>query len=59
VVLLGVTAMATAAIFDSLYAVLVGRAGQVLSRSRVRLMSKISGLFLIGGGIWMALARTR
>jgi len=59
VVLLGVTAMATAAIFDSLYAVLVGRAGRMLSRSRVRLLSKVSGAFLIGGGIWMALARTR
>lgn len=59
VVLLGVTAMATAAIFDSLYAVLVGRAGKMLSRSRVRPLSKISGAFLVGGGIWMALARTR
>jgi len=59
VILLGVTAMVTAAIFDSIYAVLAGRAGQVLSRSRVRLMAKISGLFLIGGGVWMALARTR
>lgn len=59
VILLGVTAMVTAAIFDSIYAVLAGRAGQMLSRSRVRLLSKISGVFLIGGGLWMALARTR
>jgi len=59
VVLLGLTAMATAAIFDSLYAILVGRAGQMLSRSRVRLISKISGVCLIGGGVWMALARTK
>jgi homoserine/homoserine lactone efflux protein len=56
---LGVTAMATAAIFDSLYAILVGRAGRMLSRSCVRLISKISGAFLIGGGVWMALARTK
>jgi threonine/homoserine/homoserine lactone efflux protein len=59
VILLGVTAMVTAAIFDSIYAVLAGRAGQMLSRSRVRLLSRISGVFLIGGGLWMALARTR
>jgi homoserine/homoserine lactone efflux protein len=59
VVLLGLTAMATAAIFDSLYAILVGRAGRMLSRSRVRLISKISGVCLIGGGVWMALARTK
>jgi threonine/homoserine/homoserine lactone efflux protein len=51
--------MVTAAIFDSIYAVLAGRAGQMLSRSRVRLLSRISGVFLIGGGLWMALARTR
>lgn len=59
VILLGVTAMVTAAIFDSIYAVLAGRAGQVLPQSRVRILSKISGMFLIGGGIWMALARTK
>ena len=59
VILLGVTAMVTAAIFDSIYAVLAGRAGQMLSHSRVRLLSRISGVFLIGGGLWMALARTR
>lgn len=59
VLLLGGTAMACAAIFDSLYAIATGRAGQFLSRSRVRLLSKISGGFLIGGGVWLALTRAR
>lgn len=59
VILLGVTAMVTAAIFDSIYALLAGRARQALSQSRVRLVSRVSGMFLIGGGIWMALARSR
>ena len=59
VVLLGVTAMATAAIFDSGYAVLSGSARQFMSERRVRLVSRISGGFLIGGGLWLALARTR
>jgi threonine/homoserine/homoserine lactone efflux protein len=59
VVLLGVTAMAVAVLSDGAYAVLVGRAGHLLSRSRVRLMSRISGGCLIGGGIWLALARAR
>lgn len=59
VLLLGVTAMVTAAIFDSVYAVTAGRAGALLSRTRMRLLSKISGSFLIGGGIWLALTRTR
>ena len=59
VVLLGATAMAVAAVFDGSYAFLTGRAGALMSRSRVRLLSRMSGVFLIGGGAWLALARTR
>lgn len=59
VLLLGVTAMVTAAVFDSIYAVTAGRAGAMLSRARVKLLSRISGGFLIGGGIWLALTRAR
>lgn len=57
VVLLGATFMAVASIFDSLCALLLGRAGAMLSQKRVRLVSRLSGAFLIGGGIWLALAR--
>jgi len=59
VLLLGITAMVTAAVFDSIYAITAGRAGTALSRVRVRLLPRISGGFLIGGGIWLALTRTR
>jgi threonine/homoserine/homoserine lactone efflux protein len=59
VLLLGATAMAVAFIFDSAYAVLTGRAAALLARGRVRLVSRISGLCLIGGGAWLALARAR
>jgi len=59
VILLGATAMATAAIFDSAYAVLSGRAREFLSVRRARLVSRASGLFLIGGGVWLALGRVR
>jgi threonine/homoserine/homoserine lactone efflux protein len=59
IALLGVTAMAVAVISDGAYAVLTGRAGALLSRRRVRLVSRLSGGFLIGGGIWLALARAR
>lgn len=59
VLILGVTAMVTAAVFDTIYAVTAGRAGALLSRARVRLLSKISGGFLIGGGLWLALTRAR
>lgn len=59
VLLLGVTAMAVAFVFDSSYAMLAGRTAALLSRSRVRLISRLSGLCLIGGGAWLALARSR
>jgi threonine/homoserine/homoserine lactone efflux protein len=59
VVLLGLTAMAVATTFDSLYAILTGRARNLLTPERVKFVSRISGGFLIGGGIWLALARAR
>jgi len=59
VILLGVTAMVTAAVFDGSYAVLTGRAGALLSRRRVRFVSRLGGVCLVGGGVWLALARPR
>jgi homoserine/homoserine lactone efflux protein len=59
VLLLGLTAMAIALVFDSAYAILTGRAGALLSQRRVRLLSQASGLCLIGGSAWLALARSR
>jgi len=57
--LLGATAMAIAALSDSFYALLTGRAGGLLARRRVRLLSRLSGFALIGGGAWLALTRAR
>lgn len=59
IVLLGVTAMAVATVSDGAYALLTGRAGKLLSRTRIRLVSRLGGGFLIGGGIWLALTRAR
>jgi homoserine/homoserine lactone efflux protein len=59
IILLGVTAMAIALVSDGGYAVLTGRAGAILSRKRIRLVSRLSGTCLIGGGIWLALTRGR
>jgi len=59
IALLGVTAMAVALVSDSVYAILTGRARTLFSRRRVRLMSQISGATLIGGGVWLALTRSR
>ena len=54
---LGVTAMIVALLSDGAYAVLTGRAGKWLSRKRVRVVSRVSGACLIGGGLWLALRR--
>ena len=59
IVLLGATAMAVALVSDGAYAVLTVRARALLSRSRVRLISRLSGACLIGGGVWLAATRAR
>jgi len=59
IALLGATAMATAAVTDGAYAILGGRTGRILSARRIRIVSQLSGLFLIGGGVWLALTRAR
>ena len=59
VALLGFTFMVTGAVTDSIYAVLAGRARLFFSAQRTRLLSRISGGFMIGGGIWLALTRAR
>ncbi|MFN3347824.1 LysE family translocator [Pseudorhodoplanes sp.] len=59
VIVLGAIAMLTAAVTDAAYAVLTGRARGMFTQARVRLVSKLSGAFLIGGGVWLALTRTR
>lgn len=57
ILLMGLTAMLFAAISDSAYAIASGRAGRALSAKRVRILSRVSGGFLIGGGLWLALSR--
>jgi threonine/homoserine/homoserine lactone efflux protein len=59
VALLGATFMITGAITDSIYALLAGRARLFFSARRTRLLSRISGSFMIGGGVWLALTRAR
>src|SRR5438874_9410706 len=57
VALLGVTFMVPGAITDSISALLAGRARTFFSGRRTRLLSRISGGFMIGGGIWLAMTR--
>ena len=55
ILMLGLTFMAIAAVGDMAYALMAGKAGSFLSRSRIRALEIVSGCFLMGGGIWMAL----
>jgi threonine/homoserine/homoserine lactone efflux protein len=57
--LLGITFMVTAGMTDAMYALLSGRARAIFSARRTRLLSRVSGGFMIGGGIWLALTRAR
>ena len=59
VALLGVTFMVIAASTDAVYALLAGRARLFFSKQRTRMLSRISGGFMIGGGIWLALTRAK
>ena len=55
--ILGLVFMLVGTIFDSIYAFIAGRAGAMLTRGRVRLVERLSGMVLIGGGVWLATLR--
>lgn len=55
VLLLGATFMLIATLLDGAYAMLAGRTGALLSRRNTRLLERVSGSCLIGGGLWLAL----
>jgi homoserine/homoserine lactone efflux protein len=59
IILLGLTAMVVALVSDGAYAVLTGRAGTWLSKKRIKLVARLSGAFLVGGGVWLAPTRAR
>lgn len=59
IVIMGLTAMATAICTDSGFALLGGRAGRYISSRSAKLISRISGGFLVGGGLWLALSKAR
>lgn len=57
IVILGLTFMVIASVTDSFYAILAGRARQLLTATRVKLVSRISGAVLMVGGVWLALLK--
>lgn len=56
--LLGSIFMLVATLCDGAYAILAGKAGQLLTRARVRLVEIGSGLCLVFGGVWLAFQRS-
>jgi len=56
-VFLGLIFMITATVLDSAYALAAGKTGGLLSRRNVRILERVSGTFLIGGGVWLALSK--
>lgn len=56
---MGVATLAFAAVTDSCYAMAAGRAGRALTASRMKLLSRVGGSFLVGGGLWLAVSRVR
>jgi threonine/homoserine/homoserine lactone efflux protein len=59
IAVMGLTALAIAAVSDAAYALASATAGRTLSGKRIRILSRISGGVLIGGGLWLAFARSR
>ena len=57
VMILGVFFMLVAGSTDAIYAVIAGRARGLLSRARVRAISRVSGLILMAGGVWLAVQK--
>ena len=57
VMVLGVFFMLVAGSTDAVYAIVAGRAGGLLSAARVRFVSRLSGLILMAGGVWLALQK--
>ena len=52
---LGITFAVIAAVGDTGYALMAGKAGTWLSHSRIRAIEIVSGVCLTAGGVWMAL----
>jgi homoserine/homoserine lactone efflux protein len=57
IVALGLIVMAVATFTDAIYALVAGRARELLSVARVRMMNRVSGAILMAGGVWLALQK--
>lgn len=55
IIVLGLLFMVTAGSTDAIYAVISGRARSFINAVRVLFISRVSGLILMAGGVWLAL----
>lgn len=56
-IVLGLIFVGIATICDSLYALAAGKARGLLARNKIRILERISGTLLIGGGLWLAFTK--
>ena len=59
IAIMGATALLFSAISDGGYAIASGNIGRRLTPRRMSQIARIGGGFLVGGGLWIALSRTR
>ncbi len=57
VIMLGLTFMLVGALFDGAYALAAGKTGSLLGFKHIRLLERVSGTCLLGGGVWLLLKR--
>ena len=57
IIVLGWLFMLVASSTDCMYAVLAGRMRHLLSATRVKIVSRVSGAVLVCGGVWLALLK--
>lgn len=57
IIVLGLIFMLIATLTDGAYALLAGSARHLLTAARIRIVSKIAGIILVFGGIWLALQK--
>ena len=57
ILILGVLFMLVAGSTDAIYAIVAGRARGALDAARVRLVSRVSGVLLMMGGVWLAMQK--
>lgn len=57
IIVLGLIFMLIATLTDGAYAVLAGSARHALTAARVKIVSRVAGVILVFGGVWLALQK--